>query len=159
MNENEDRTINKIISLLKTDRSIDAPADAVKWAKNIFSARAAAPRKSFASRILAVLQIDLSSDKAAFGERSAFAGQTRHLLFKADELGIDLRIKQEENGFSLYGQVLGEDFADGTIRLSDFETTANEVSEFEFVKIPGGKYDLVLRKNDKEIVVQDLKLK
>lgn len=159
MSKNNDQTINKIISLMETDNSVDAPTDAIRWAKNIFLSRAAAPQKSLAQKVLAVLQIDLSPNKAAFGERSASAGQARQMFFQAGETSIDLRIKQAENGFLLHGQILGEDFAGSTIKLGDFETTANEVSEFKFVNIPNGKYDLVLRKDDKEIVVQDLELK
>jgi hypothetical protein len=159
MSENNDQTINKIISLMKTDKSVDAPTDAIKWAKNVFLTRAAAPQKSFAQKVLAVLQMDLPPHKAAFDERSASAEQARQMLFQAGETSVDLRIKQEETGFLLHGQILGEDFANGTIKLGDFETVANEVSEFKFVKIPSGKYDLILQKDDKEIVVQDLELK
>ncbi len=156
MSKNNDQTINKIIHLMETDKSVDAPTDAIRWAKNVFLTRAAKPEKSFAQKVLAVLQMDLSPNKAAFGERSASTSQVRQMLFQAGETSVDLRIKQEEKGFSLHGQILGEGFANGTIKLGDFETQANEVSEFKFVKIPSGKYNLILQKDDKEIVVEDL---
>lgn len=156
MSKTDDQIISKIIRLMGTDTSVDAPQGAISWSKNIFLTRASKPEKSLTQKVLAVLQIDLSPTKAAFGERSASASKARQMLFQAGDANIDLRVKQEENGFSLHGQILGEDFADGVIKLGDFETSANEVSEFKFVKIPKGKYNLYLQKDDKEIVIEGL---
>ena len=141
---------------METDTSVDAPQDAISWSKNIFLTRASKPEKSLTQKVLAILQMDLSPTKAAFGERSASASKARQMLFQAGDVSIDVRVKQEEYGFSLHGQILGEDFADGVIKLGEFETHANEVSEFKFVKIPNGKYDLYLQKDDKEIVIEGL---
>ena len=156
MSKTDDQIISKIIRLMGTDTSVDAPQGAISWSKNIFLNRATKPQTSFAQRVLAILQMDLSPNKAAFGERSASASKARQMLFQAGDASIDLRVKQEDNGFSLHGQILGEDFADGVIKLGDFETSANEVNEFKFVKIPKGKYNLYLQKDDKEIVIEGL---
>ena len=99
-NENEN-LINKIVSLMETDSSVDAPTDAIKWAKNIFRTRAVEPKKSLVQKVLAVLQIDLSPNKAAFGERSASGAQARQMLFQAGDNSIDLRIAETEKGFNL----------------------------------------------------------
>ena len=156
---NSEEAIERIIHLMKTDESVDAPEDSIKWAKNLFRTRAAEPKKSIVQKVLAVLQIDLSPNKAAFGERSASAGQARQMLFQAGENSIDLRIKGTETGFILHGQILGEDFADGVAKLGDFQTKINELGEFKFAEIPKGKYDFHLRKNESEIVIENLELK
>ena len=155
MSKTDDQIISKIIRLMETDTSVDAPPDAISWSKNIFLTRASKPEKSLTQKVLAVLQIDLPT-KAAFGERSASASKARQMLFQAGDASIDLRVKQEENGFSLHGQILGEGFAESIIKLGDFETHANEVSEFKFVKIPNGKYNLYLQKGEMEIVIEGL---
>ena len=156
MSKTDDQIISKIIRLMGTDTSVDAPQGAISWSKNIFLNRATKPQTSFAQRVLAILQMDLSPNKAAFGERSASATQARQMLFQAEDASVDLRIKQEENDFSIHGQILGADFADGTIKLGDFETQANEVSEFKFMKIPSGNYNLQLQKGEIEIVIEGL---
>lgn len=150
MSKNNEQTIERIIGLMKTDRSTDAPEDAVRWAKNIFLSRAVEPKTSVARRILAVLRADLAPNRAAFGERSASAGQARQMFFQAGESAIDLRVKAERNeSFSLRGQILGEDFGGATVKVGAFETTVRELGEFHLTAIPGGTYDLILLKGER----------
>lgn len=157
-NSHED-FLNKIVYLMQTDKSEDAPQDSVKWAKNIFRSRVAEPKKSLAQKVLAVLQMDLSPDKAAFGERSASVSQSRQMLFTAGENGIDLRIGETEKGLlNIQGQILGESFANCTVKLGEFETRSNELSEFKFGEIPAGNYDLIFETDETEIVIQALEL-
>ena len=158
MSNGNENLINKIVQLMETDKSVDAPTDAVKWAKNIFRSRVAEPKQSFVQKVLAVLQMDLSPNKAAFGERSASADRARQMLFQAGENSIDLRVAKTENGFSLRGQILGEGFANCTIKLGEFETMSNELSEFSFTEIQRGKYDLTLQKGETEIVIENLEV-
>ncbi len=159
MSKNNEQEINRIIYLMQQDKSVDAPTDAIRWAKNIFLTRAVEPKKSMFERVLAVLQMDLSPNRAAFGERSAFASQARQMLFQAGENALDIRISKTEQGFNLHGQILGEGFANCTIKLGKFGTTANELKEFKLVKIPSGMYNLSVQINEKEIVIEDLELK
>ena len=158
MSKSKDQEINRIIHLMQTDKSVDAPPDAIQWSKNIFRRRAAEPKKSIVKKILAVLQMDLLPNRAAFGERSASASQARQMLFQAGENSLDLRIKKVEKGFSVQGQVLGEGFANCTIKLGEFETTANELSEFRLTAIPSGKYDLRLQSEQREIVIGEIEI-
>ncbi len=159
MSKNNDQATNEIIRLMQTDKSVDAPADAIHWSKNIFRARAAEPKKSVLEKVLAVLQMDLSPNRAAFGERSASASQARQMLFQAGENALDIRIAKTEKAFDLHGQILGEGFANCTVKLGEFETTANELGEFKLAKIPSGIYNLSVQKDEKEIVIEDLELK
>ena len=144
---------------MRTDESYDAPADAIRWSKNIFLNKAVEQKKSIVERVLAVLQMDLSPNRAAFGERSASSSQARQMFFRAGENALDIRIAQTEKGFDLHGQILGEGFTNCAVRLGEFETTANELTEFKLTKIPGGTYSLSLRKDEKEIVLERLELK
>lgn len=159
MNLMSERQIEKIINLMQTDDSADAPPDAVRWAKNLFAARAAAPRKSVAQRIFAVLQVDLSPNKAAFGERSASASKARQMLFRAGENALDLRIIKTENGFSVQGQILGGNYANAAVSIGEFRAQANENSEFKFAEIPAGAYDFRLIGGDTEIILENLEIK
>jgi len=159
MSKNNDQTINKIIHLMRADESVDAPADAIRWSKNIFRARAIEPKRSVLERVLAVLQMDLSPNRAAFGERSSTSvSQVRQMLFQAGENALDIRIAKTEQGFDLHGQILGEGFANSTVKLGAFETAANEIGKFK-LEIPGGIYNLTVQSGEKEIVVEDLELK
>lgn len=142
---------------MQTDDAADAPADAVKWAKNIFRARAAQKKKSLVQKVLAVLQVDLSGGQVAFGERSA-ASQTRQMFFQAGENAIDLRVAKTESGLNLQGQILGEGFEKCVVKLGEFETIANNLGEFGFAGIPSGKYDLTLLAADREITAANLEL-
>ncbi len=159
MNVMSERQIEKIINLMQTDDSTDAPTDAVRWAKNIFLTRAVAPKKSIVQKVLAVLQMDLSPNRAAFGERSASALQARQMLFQAGENALDLRISESENGFRVNGQILGEGFANAVVVIGEFETKTNETSEFGFPNIPQGNYDVHLQSGEMEIVIENLELK
>lgn len=159
---NNEDLINKIVRLMQTDNSADAPADSVNWSKNLFRARAAEPKKSLVRKILAVLQVDLSPDKAVFGERSASVSQIRQLLFGAGEYQIDLRINKVNKGFKVRGQVLGKDFAGAEIKLfnesKNFTVKSNELGEFSFEKIAKGKYTLSLIFKDQEIFIENIEI-
>ena len=95
INNSEKQILEEIINLMMKDDSADAPEDAVKWSKNLFRTRAAAePKKSLVQKVLAILQMDLAPNKAAFGERSAGTAQERQMLFQAGESNaVDLRIR------------------------------------------------------------------
>lgn len=156
--KSNEELINKIVYLMQRDESVDASPDLVKWAKNLFRTRIAEPKKSVIERVFAVLQMDLSPGKAAFGERSASAAQVRQMFFDAGENGVDLRISESEKGFDINGQILGGDFANCTVKLGETETRAGELGEFKFTKIKPGKYDLIFRSGEREIFIQGLDL-
>ncbi len=159
MSKTGDQELNRIIRLMQPDESNDAPPDAIRWSKNIFLSRAATPKKSFVERVTAVLLMDLSPTQAAFGERSGSASQARQMLFQAGDASVDLRIRQaDEKGSNVRGQILGEGFANCTVKLGEFETMSNEISEFKFANIPGGKYALSFQSLEKEIVIKDIEI-
>jgi hypothetical protein len=154
MANSNDNLIDKIVSLMQKDNSFDAPKDAIQWSKNIFRSKLSEPRKSLMQKVLAVLQIDLKQGQPAFGERSASATKSRQMLFQAGENSIDIRITNGE----IKGQILGEGFENSEVMLSEFSTKANELSEFTFLNIPNGSYDLILKNGEKEITIEGIKL-
>ena len=158
---NNEDLLDKIVKLMQADDSADAPADAVRWSKNIFRARAVEPKRSLAKRVLAVLQMDLTPDRAVFGERSASASEVRQMLFAAGDNQIDLRIAKAGRGLKVTGQILGEGFAGAEIRLfnenKNFTTESTDLGEFSFEKISKEKYTLSLTLKDKEIVIENIK--
>ena len=157
---NNEDLINKIAQLMQADDSSDAPADAVKWSKNLFRTRIAERKKSVVERVLAVLRFDLTPNQAVFGERSASPSDARQMLFDAGEQKIDLRITKINKGFKINGQIIGGDFAGAQVKLfndeKSFNAQAGELSEFTFEKISKGQYTLSLIFKDKEIIVETI---
>lgn len=146
-----------------SDRSVDAPEDAVRYAKNLYRTRAVEPAKSVIQRVLAVLQMDLAPNKAAFGERSAAGSQARQMLFESGDNAVDIRISFEEGEFDIYGQILGEGFANAQIELGNenisIKETTDEMSEFKIVGLTAGTYELTIKGSETEIVIEHLILK
>ncbi len=155
----EAETFAKIIGLMKADDSQDAPKDSIKWAKNMFRARIAEPKKTILQKILAILEVDLSQNQPVFGERSG-SSPVSQLLYKADEIGISLRITKEGEEAFVMGQILGDDFSKCEIELQNVKKTfivsSNELSEFKVSKIPRGNYDMFIRNAEKEILIQNI---
>jgi hypothetical protein len=160
MNNNNEDLLNKIVYLMQTDKSADAPSDSIQWTKNLFRTRAVEPKKSLVQKVIAVLQMDISPNKAVFGERSASA--VRQMLFGAGDNSIDLRITKANKGFTIAGQILGEGFANSEIKLANAEKSflsqANELSEFKFENISKGKYTLSLTMGNNEIIIENIEI-
>lgn len=159
-NNSNEQAINEIIRLMQTDQSVDAPEDAVKRAKNIFLSKAAEPKQSLVQKVFAVLQVNLSPRTAVFGERSTAA--VRQMLFEAGDASIDLRITEGEQGFSLAGQILSEDFTGAEITLSNAKKSitarAGQLSEFKFENLAQGKYTLTITQKDRQIEIENLEI-
>jgi hypothetical protein len=161
--KNSNLQITELIQqLMQRDDSLDAPHDSVNWAKNLFRARAAEPKISLVKKVMAVLQIDLSPQRAAFGERSAGSAQARQMLFDAGDNGIDLRIREEKGVFEIHGQILGAGFAGGEVELtgagSSFKASLSETSEFKLAGLAAGNYAFTARNDEKELVIEGFDL-
>lgn len=157
----QEKKIEKIIRLMQRDDSVDAPEDAVKWAKNLYLARERRP--SLVRRIVAVLQADLLPNRALAGERSASAARARQMLFAAGDIGVDLRINGVRRKFDIKGQILGTGFENASVRLTgneaSFETKTDEMATFELVGVPTGIYSLTIEHDGAEIVLEGIEPK
>lgn len=148
------------MALMERDDSVDAPADSIRWASNLFRTRAAQPKQSAIRKITAILQMELAPGKAAFGERSATVSQTRQLLFRADVNAVDLRIEPAAKGFTVRGQILGEGHQHVEVTMSDdinaFGGWTSETGEFKFEDVPAGRYELIIRGKHAEISLKPI---
>ena len=160
MNNAHEQKLEHIISRMQSDRSVDAPADVLKYAKNLFRTRTTEP--SLLQRIVAVLKVDLAPNRAAFGERSASGGAARQMLFESGDNAVDIRMIASDNGFDIRGQILGDGFASGEagIECPEFSTSAaiDDIGGFRLKSIPSGEYTLTLRDGKSEIVIENLSL-
>ncbi|MFN0277016.1 MAG: hypothetical protein ACKVRN_00285 [Pyrinomonadaceae bacterium] len=152
-----------IIRLMHDDRATDAPTYALQYAKNLYRTRVVEPKPSIIKRVLAVMQVDLAPNRAAFGERSADGSQARQMLFNAGDNAVDLRITAVKSGFDIRGQVLGDGFEDAEIEFADrkisVKVNSDETSGFKVPGLPGGKYNLTLRGKNTEIVIEGIEFK
>jgi len=160
MKRTEEQRLEHIIRRMQTDTAIDAPAAAMAYAKNLYRTRAAEPKASVVSRILAVMTADLAPGRPVMGERSAFGGQARQMLFECGDNAIDLRISPADGKFELRGQVLGEGFENGEIELtgttSNVKAKINESSEFSIAGLKAGDHSVTIRKEAKEIFIEKI---
>lgn len=142
---------------METDDSVDAPADSIKWAKNLL--RAPVEQPSLVRRIVAVLTADLAGGRPAFGERSGSA-QARQMLFTAGEYAIDLRVAGNMKKFEIEGQILGKEVGGGFVRLegTKFEAALGKNGEFKLAGVSGGNYDLIVTVGEIELVAQNIEL-
>lgn len=152
-----------MIQRMLDDRATDAPADALQYAKNLYRTRAVEPQPSIIKRVLAVMQIDLVPNRAAFGERSADGLQPRQMLFNAGENAVDLRITAVKKGFDIRGQIFGDGFEDAEVEFSNrnfsVKVNSDETSGFKVPGLPGGKYNLTIRGKNTEIVIERIDFK
>ena len=157
-----EKNLKRITELMRRDDSVDAPRDSIHWASNLFRTRAVEAKPSIVRKLVAVLQMEIAPNKAAFGERSTSASAVRQMLFQAGENAIDLRIEPSETDFSVSGQILGEGFGNATITLSGetrgYKAAANEMSEFGFEEIPAGRYELLIHGADVEISLKAIEI-
>ncbi len=146
---------------MQQDDSVDAPADSLRWAGNLFRTRVVEPKASFVRKLVsAVFQMEISQSQPAFGERSASTPAARQMLYRADDHAVDIRIERSKKGFTVRGQVLGDGFANAKTQLFDddhsFDADANETSEFRFESVPGGRYELTIQSPEVEITLKSI---
>ena len=157
---NPEKNIKLITDLMERDDSVDAPADSIKWAKNIFRARVPARSASIVERVIAVLTADLSGGKPVFGERSASSAAARQMLFEAGEAAVDLRITIKGTTANIRGQVIGSGFENAVAVLSgDTDVTAELDADSGFeIAAKKGIYSLTITGPETEIVIDKLDL-
>ena len=160
MKNSQEQKIKHIIQRMLADKSVDAPADVIKYAKNLYRAQAVEPKPSIVRRVLAVMRVDLAPNRAAFGERSATAGQARQMLFDSGENAVDLRITAVKNGFDIRGQILGDGFENGEIEISSDKTSIrskiDKMSGFIASAVPAGTYNFTIKGKNAEIVIEQI---
>ena len=160
MKNDSDKLLKHIVERMQHDDSIDAPADSVKWAKNLIASRVKQPQSSVVQQLKALLKLDLTPGKAAFGERSASSASARQMLFEAGDFTVDLRISGSGKSREVRGQILGPEFSGGKIELAAAstirETDIGETGEFVFRSVSAGEYKLTVRIGETAIGIEGL---
>jgi hypothetical protein len=155
--------LERLIGLLRTDESQDAPSSLIDRAKDLFRLRnLPAPHSSrLRDRILAALHFDSLGLAPAFGVRSGKPG-ARQLLFSTGTDEIDLRIEAAGQEWIVSGQVLGEPAASGRAILQGpvavIQTRLNELSEFTLPPVQAGTYKLVLCLADVDVELEEIRI-
>jgi hypothetical protein len=136
----------------------DAPAAWVHAAVGLWKAPAQGRLGTALRRIQAVLTFDsLGAMPLAAGMRS-LGSPSRQLLFSADGLDIDLRIRPDGAAFALSGQVLGN-LGAGRVALApegapdapSHAASLDDLGEFRLPGVPPGRYLLSLQ-SDEQLV-------
>jgi len=148
----------RIVELMRTDDTPDAPEHVVARAVRLFRQRAAPAAPGLRQRIQAVLTFDSAQRPLAMGMRSGQAAG-RQLLFNAAARDLDLRIAPADSLWAVSGQVLG-DCDGGQIELHgpmfQVQAALNQLCEFTLPPVPAGNYTLNLRMPDLEIEIAGL---
>ena len=163
MKNSEEQKIEHIIQRMLTDRMVDAPEDVVTYARNLYRTRAVEPKASIIRRVLAVMQVDLAPNRAAFGERSASGSQARQMLFDSGDNAVDLRITAIDDKFDIRGQILGDGFANGEIEIISDQVSItvkiDKTNAFNVSGLAAGEYNLTIVGKNTEIQIDKLDLK
>lgn len=158
----EEQKFEHIVRRMQTDRSVNAPDDALRYVKNLIRARAGEQRVSVLERIAAVLRIDLAPGVAAFGERSGSASEARQMLFESGDNAVDMRITAATDGFEIRGQILGDGFEGSPIELKGngvlVTSKTDTVSHFSLPAVSAGDYSLSVRGEGREIFIEKISL-
>jgi anti-sigma factor RsiW len=153
-----ERRLRGVLELMRTDISESAPADAMS--RVIKMLPRAQQQLSTVKRILASLKLDTMGLSPAYGVRSE-ASCERQLLFEAGQTQLHLQITPVGEDWAITGQVLGPSIA-GQVELKgesgSLQTALDERCEFVLSPVSRGSYWMVLRLNDLELEVPELKL-
>lgn len=149
--------LERLIDLIRTDDSEDAPTHVVARAIRLFTQRAVPPLPSLRKRLLASLQFDSAQRPLVLGVRGISA-PPRQLLFSDGDHMFDVRITPSGADWMVAGQVLGSTDT-GRVELRRpgdvFETSLNDVGEFTLL-VPSGTYVLLVALTDVEIEIPEL---
>lgn len=176
--------IRQVMTIMRTDASVDAPSHIINRAIDIFRAPqthvAATQKPSRMRRLIATLNFDSLGMSPAYGVRSASAtlsvGNSRQMLFGVAEIDLDLRATRAEDGsWSLDGQILGapveqiEATSKGIVLLQhtgnvqdaeplEIATQLDESYEFHLSTVGAGAYRLMITLGETEIEIPAIEL-
>jgi anti-sigma factor RsiW len=167
---NETAQLRRLIELMRSDMSEDAPPDVIARAIRLYSLRNKPSSALTGSRrhVFIVPRFDSLGLAPAFGVRSGEPG-TRQLLLSAVTydtdlrlLEIDLRIESAGQMWIVSGQVLGRTPGDGQAELQSpigsKVAAFNQQSEFILPPVQAGEYKLILHLANVDLELKDLKL-
>ena len=159
---NEYQRLERLITLMRSDNSEDAPTDVISKAIGLFRDHVASRESPVLRRLIAELIFDSLNMAPAFGVRSGQAA-SRQLIYSAEETDIDLRLTFNNEMWVVSGQVLREDCGDGRVEIDGpggvRSAVLNETFEFVLPAVSAGNYVLRLSMPDALVEIPQLELK
>ncbi len=153
-------TIERLIGLMRSDTSIDAPEHVVARALRLMQTPAVAPRPTPLSRIVAVLLSDSRHQPLSAGLRSE-SSNTRSLIYNAAEHELDIEIVPRAGRWHIRGQIFGPEL-DGNVTIDgdagEQNAPISEMGEFCLPPVETGTYTLLVQLGARAIVVHGLDL-
>lgn len=151
--------LERLIGLMSTDNSEDAPVHVIARAVRLLAQRAVTPLPGFRRRLLATLQFDSAQRPLVLGVRGAWS-PPRQLLFSDGDHMFDVRITPSDTDWTVAGQVLGSGSSEsGRVELRGssgiFQTVLNVLGEFTLL-VPSGTYVLLVALSDVEVEIPEL---
>ncbi|MFL5807516.1 MAG: anti-sigma factor family protein [Roseiflexaceae bacterium] len=146
--------LQRLIGLMRTDDSVDAPADLIARAVRVFHQRVA----PLPQRLVAMMRFDSARQPQGIGIRSGFTGG-RQLVFNAGDIDLDLRLSPVATGWVVSGQLLGSSQG-GEVELHGPQgaarATLNQLCEFKLLPVEPGLYTLTLSLDGADLEITDL---
>jgi hypothetical protein len=146
--------LEHLIGLMRSDTSVDAPADLLARVVGLFHQR----RNRLPRRLVATMRFDSARQPQGVGVRSGFTG-VRQLVFNADDIDLDLRLSPVTSGWAVSGQLLGNCHG-GEVELHGPQgaarATLNQLCEFKLLPIQPGLYTLTLHLDGTDLEITDL---
>jgi anti-sigma factor RsiW len=151
--------LERVIGLMRTDTTEDAPPAVIARARRLFQTRVASTPAE-RRRIPALVQFDSRQRPLALGVRSGQPA-ARQLLLKAEDCDLDVRITPAGTNWQVSGQVLGPDI-NGQVELQGeagaILVDLNDLGEFSLPPTSPGVYSLILRLGDLEVELPPLEI-
>lgn len=161
--------IGRLIALMRTDELVDPPKEVIERACALYSKMRQQSGASAHRELEAVLVYDSHSSLQPAGVRT-MGGEVRQLLYRAEDVDIDLQMRELERpgSIDILGQVLplaGEagDLAFQSVRLmrGDEEvgsTFTNGIGEFAFEEVEEATYGIGLQLKMGCVNIRDVSL-
>ena len=153
-------SLEHLVTLMRTDDSVDPPARVVARAVRLMRAPIA-PTLDPRRRLVAALRFDSGLFSGlVMGLRAGLVAE-RQMLFGADEYDVELRVAPAGEDWTVAGQVLGP-CENGQVEIEGeagrTATDLNSLCEFTLPPVPEGTYTLTLRLDDLDLEVSGLVL-
>ena len=159
---NEYQRLERLIALMRSDNSEDAPKDVISNTIGLFRDHVTSREPSALRRLTAALSFDSLNMAPAFGVRSGQAAP-RQLIYSAEDKDIDLRLTFSNEMWVVTGQVLREDCVEGRVEIAGAggvrSAALNETCEFVLPAVSPGNYLLRVSMPDVLIEIPQLELK
>lgn len=159
---NEYERLERLIALMRSDNSEDAPGDVISNAIGLFRDHVTSREPPVLRYLVAELIFDSLSMAPAFGVRSGQA-PSRQLIYSAEENDIDLRLTFDNEMWVVSGQILREDCGGGRVEIDGpggvRSAALNETCEFVLPAVSPGNYVLRVSIPDVLVEIPQLELK